>query len=152
MYFWRIERLKREMVVRPLSESETLPYLVVYVTCTTIFSFVPAPFSNVWDTLSATFSAFLAVVGTIYIYRQNGGANGQYFLQRYFAISWVVTLRLLLIGTITIIIFSILLALANVSLEETTWYEFLFVSVFEVIFYQRIGHHVRDVARRTIID
>ena len=73
-------------------------------------------------------------------------------MQRYFAISWVVTLRWLVIGTITIIIFSILLALANVSLEETTWYEFLFVSVFEVIIYQRIGHHVRDVARRTIID
>jgi hypothetical protein len=151
MYFWRIERLKREMAICPLSESETLPYLIVYITCTTIFSFVPYTFTNIWDTLSAIFSAFLAVVGTIYIYRQNGGVDGQYFLQRYFAISWVVTLRLLLIGTITIIIFSILLALANVSSEETTWYEFFFLSVFEVIFYQRIGHHVRDVARRTII-
>ena len=152
MYFWRIERLKREMAIRPLSESETLPYLVVYVTCTTVLSFVPDPFSNIWDTLSATFSAFLEVVGTIYIYRQNGGADGQYFLQRYFAIGWVVTLRWLVIFIITIIIFSILLALANVSSEETTWYEFLFVSVFEVIIYQRIGHHVRDVARRSITD
>lgn len=151
MYFWRIERLKREMVIRPLSESETLPYLVVYVTCSTVFSFVPDPFSNVWDTLSATFSAFLAVVGTIYIYRQNGGADGQYFLQRYFAIGWVFRLRWILIVTVSTVIFFTLLELANVSSEETTWYEFLFVSVFEVIIYQRIGYHVRDVARRTII-
>ena len=140
------------MAIRLLSESETLPYLVVYVTWTTVFSFVPDPFSNVWDTLSATFSAFLAVVGTIYIYRQNGGADGQYFLQRYFAIGWVVTLRWILIVTVSTVIFFTLLELANVSSEETTWYEFLFVSVFEVIIYQRIGHHVRDVARRSITD
>lgn len=152
MYFWQIERLKREMVIRPLSESETLPYLVVYVTCTTVLSFVPDTFANTWDILSATFSGFLAVVGTIYIYRQNGGADGQYFLQRYFAISWVVTLRWLLIFTITTVIFFILLELASVSSEEMTWYEFLYWAVFEVIVYQRIGHHVRDVARRTITD
>ena len=97
MYFWRIERLKREMAIRPLSESETLPYLVVNTTLVTALSYIPDTFSNVWDTLSAIFSTFLAVVGTIYIYRQNGGADGQYFLQRYFAISWVVTLRLLMI-------------------------------------------------------
>lgn len=151
MYFWRIERLKREMAIRPLSESETLPYLVVDTTLVTALSYIPNISSNVWDTLSAIFSTLLAVVGTIYIYRQNGGADGQYFLQRYFAISWVVTLRWLVIFIITIAIFSILLELASVSLEETTWYEFLFFSVFEVIFYERIGYHVRDVARRTII-
>lgn len=139
------------MAIRPLSESETLPYLVVYVTWTTVFSFVPDTFSNIWDILSATFSAFLTVVETIYIYRQNGGAEEQYFLQRYFAIGWVVTLRWILLVTVSTVIFFTLLELANVSSEETTWYEFLFVSIFEIIIYQRIGHHVRDVARRTII-
>lgn len=80
MYFWRLERLKREMAIRPLSESETLPYLVAYVAFTTALFFIPYTFSNVWDTLGAVFSTVLAVVGTIYVYRQNGGADGQYFL------------------------------------------------------------------------
>lgn len=150
MYFWRLERLKREMAIRPLSESETLPYLVAYVAFTTALFFIPYTFSNVWDTLGAVFSTVLAVVGTIYVYRQNGGADGQYFLQRYFAISWVVTLRWLVILIITTVIFYILLELASVWSEETTWYEFIFSSVFEVIIYQRTGHHVRDVAQRTI--
>lgn len=138
------------MVIRPLSEAETLPYLVVYVTFATILIYLPDTFSNVWDILGAIFSTVLAVVGTIYIYRQNGGADGQYFLQRYFAISWVATLRWLVIFIITTIIYSILLELASVWSEETTWYDFIFLTVFEVIIYQRIGDHVLDVARRTI--
>lgn len=150
MYFWRLERLKREMAVRPLSESETVPYLVVYVTFTTALSSIPYSFSNVWDTLGAVVSTVLAVVGTIYVYRQNGGADGQYFLQRYFAISWIVTLRWLVIFIITILVFSILLELVGIWSEETTWYEFLFFTASEVIIYQRTGHHVRDVAQRTI--
>lgn len=149
MYFCKLEKLKREMAVRPLSESETLPYLVVYVTLITAVGYIPHTSSNVWDTLSALFSTVLAVIGTIYIYRQNGGANGQYFLQRYFAISWVVTLRWLLIGIIIFSISLILIELASVLSEETTWYEFLFYTVWEVIIYQRIGHYVRDIARRT---
>ena len=68
MYFWRLERLKREMAVRPLSESETLPYLVVYVTFTTVLLYLTDTFLNVWDTLGAVFSVVLTVVGTIYIF------------------------------------------------------------------------------------
>lgn len=108
------------MAVRPLSESETLPYLGVYVTFTTVWSYIPHTFSNVWDTLCIVFSTLLAVVGTIYVYRQNGGADGQCFLQRYFAISWVVILCWLVILIITTVIFSILLEMASVWSEETT--------------------------------
>lgn len=152
MYFWQLRSLKRKMVARPLSEGEILPYLLVSLTLTTAIAFIPEFSANVWDALSALSSTILTLVGTFYIYRQNGGANGQYFLQRYFAIGWVVTLRWLLIFIITTVILLILLELASINTfsEETTWYDFLYGTACEVIIYQRIGHHVRDVAQGSI--
>src|SRR5262245_4674371 len=93
MYFWRIEKLKKQMAARPLSEREVLPYLVVFVALSVAVVYIPQAPLNVWDGLGAVWSVLLAVVGSIYIYRQNGGPGGQHFLQRYFAVGWVVTLR-----------------------------------------------------------
>jgi len=140
------------MAARPLSEREVLPYLLVYITISTAVIYIQDPFFNVWDALSALFSTILTLVGSFYIYRQNGGANGQYFLQRYLAIGWVVTFRWLLIFIVTTVILAILLELAGMSTfsEETTWYEFIYLTAWEVIIYQRIGHHVRDVAQGSI--
>lgn len=80
MYFWRIEALKRQMTARPLSEREALPYLVVTAAFTTTVPYIPQATQNVWDGLGGVWSVLLAVVGTIYIYCQNGGADGQHFL------------------------------------------------------------------------
>lgn len=152
MYFWQLRRLKRKITARPLSEREILPYLLVYLTLTTTIIFIPESSANVWDALSALSSIILTLVGSFYIYRQNGGANGQYFLQRYLALGWVVTFRWLLIFVITTVILLILLELVGVSTfsEEMTWYEFLYGTAWEAIVYQRIGHHVRDVAQGSI--
>lgn len=149
MYFWRIEKLKSEMAARPLSEREALPYLVVYVAFFAALSSIPDPIINVWDGLGAAWSIALAVFGTIYIYRQNGGANGQHFLQRYFAISWVVTIRWLVLVLFVAIAFFTFLAVLGKDAEETTWYDFLFFAAVEAIVYWRIGRHVRDLAQRT---
>jgi hypothetical protein len=149
MYFWHIEKLKTELAARPLSERETLPYFVVFVGLFTAVGYIPQTMSNVWDGLVAAWSVALAVVGTIYIYRQNGGADGQHFLQRYFAIGWVVTVRwfafLILVG----VAFFATLAAVGADTENTNWYDFLFSAVAEAVVYWRIGHHVRDLAQRT---
>lgn len=152
MYFWQLRKLKRKMVARPLSEREILPYLLVYLPLTTALASIPEFSANVWDALWAISSTILTLVGSFYIYRQNGGANGQYFLQRYLAIGWVVILRWSLIIIITTVILLILLELISINTfsEETTWYDFLYGTAWEVIVYQRIGHHVKDVAQGSI--
>lgn len=93
MYFWRLEKLKTEMAARPLSEREALPYLVVFVALSSAVAYIPQTSHNLWDGFGAVWSVLLAAVGTVYIYRQNGGAAGQHFLQRYFAVGWVVFIR-----------------------------------------------------------
>jgi hypothetical protein len=149
MHFWRIEKLKAEMAARPLSEREALPYLVVYVGLFAAVGYIPQTITNVWDGVGAVWSVALAVFGTIYIYRQNGGADGQHFLQRYFAIGWVVTIRWLVILILVAIAFFTLMAVLESEAEETTWYEFVFLAVVEAVVYWRIGYHVRDLAQRT---
>ena len=148
MYFWRIESLKTEMAVRPLSEREALPYLVVSVALFSAVAFIPQTIHNIWDGLGAVWSVLLAVVGTIYIFRQNGGAEGQHFLQRYFAVGWVVSVRCLAVFILVTVAFYGALAAAGADTESTRWYDFLYVAVVETVVYWRIGHHVRDLAQR----
>jgi hypothetical protein len=148
MYFWSIEKLKTEMAARPLSEREALPYLVVFAGLSAAVGYIPQTMSNVWDGLGAAWSIALAVVATIYIYRQNGGADGQHFLQRYLALGWVVSVRWILVLILVAVAFHGTLAAVGSDTESTHWYDFLFLAVVEVVIYWRIGHHVRDVARR----
>jgi hypothetical protein len=149
MYFWRIEQLKTEMAARPLTDREALPYLLWNVTLTTAVSCFPSTTFNVWDGVSAAFSVALVVLGTIYIFRQNGASKGQHFLQRYFAIGWVVGLRWIVALVIAGVPLFLGLESMGMLSEETSWHIFLFFTVAEVILYWRIGFHVRDLARRT---
>lgn len=149
MYFWRIEKLKTEMVARPRPEREVLPYLVVYVGLYAAVGLIPQTLSNVWDWLGAVWSVVLAVVGTIYIYRRNGGSQGQHFLQRYFVVGWVVTIRWLVIIIPALLVFFAALSGVGIETEETAWYEFVFAGLAEAVVYWRIGHHVGDLANRT---
>ena len=149
MYFWRIEKLKAEMVARPLSEREALSYLIVSTALTAVTAFIPATMNNIWDVLGAAWGVLLGVMGTLYIYRRNGGAAGQHFLQRYFAVGWVVSLRWLVVIVLVAVGFFATLAALEIEAETTTWYVFLFVAVAEVVVYWRIGHHVGDLASRT---
>ena len=148
MYFWRIEKLKTEMAARPLSEREALPYLVVFVALSSAVAYIPQTTHNVWDGLGAVWSVLLAALGTIYIYRQNGGGGGQHFLQRYFAVGWVVVVRLIVVLILVAVAFYGTLAAVGADTESTHWYDFLFLAVVEAVIYWRIGHHVRDLAQR----
>jgi len=148
MYFLRIEQLKDQMIARPLSERELLPYLLVFVGLTAALGFIPGGSLNSWDHLGTGLSVILAVLGTMWIYRQNGGAAGHFFLQRYLAVRWVVGIR----WTVGILIVFFLpftaLSLLGIESEVTTWYESTTIAVAELLMYWRIGSHVSDLALR----
>ena len=149
MYFWRIEKLKTEMAIRPLSEREALPYLVVFVALYTAVTYIPHTPQNLWDGLGAVWSVLLAAIGSIYIYHQNGGAGGQHFLQRYLAVGWVVTIRWLVVVILAAVPLYGTLAAVGADTESTHWYDFLFLAAVETFICWRIGYHVRDLAQRT---
>ena len=121
MYFWHIEKLKTEMAARPLSAREALPYLIVTVVLPSLMACIPLTNHNLWDWLGAIWSVLLVVFGTIYIYHQNGGANGQHFLQRYFAVGWVVAIRWIVVIVMVAFLYFALMVAFGVSTESTRW-------------------------------
>ena len=122
----------------------------VSVALSAVVDFIPQATCNVWDGLGSFWNVLLAVVGIIYIYRQNGGADGQHFLQRYLVIGWVVLIRCCVaaIILIAVVFFSTGVAVGG-DTEVTHWYDFLFFAAGAAGMCWRIGHHVRDLALRT---
>ena len=149
MYFLRIEELKAKMAVRPLSDREVLPYLVVSAALFAVRDPARQHISNIWDISQDLFCIVLAVLGSIYVYRQNGGAAGNHFLQRYFAIGWVVGIRCgVIILLATAACYGTLMTV-GVKTQDTAWYDLVFLVIATTLVYWRIGHHVRDLAQRT---
>ena len=147
MRFWRIDRLKADLRDRPLCDRESLPYLLFYAGLFTAASAIPHSEPNVFDQVGAALSILIAVLGTVFVYQQNGGRQGHYFLQRYFAIGFVVAIRC---ATAIIFAMSGLLALEDqlgILTDETSALEFLFETGAEIVLYWRIGHHVGDLAK-----
>src|SRR5919108_1465185 len=93
MYFWRIEALKSDLAVRPMTDRQVLPYLVACGVLMAAVGIIPFGPPNKWDLVGGGWSMLLAIVGTIHVYRKNGGEVGLHILQRFLAIGWVVGIR-----------------------------------------------------------
>jgi hypothetical protein len=146
VYFWRIDALKTQLLQGPLSDRQVLPYLVLYCALTAAVGLIPIGAMNAWDFLDGSWSVLLAVIGTIYIYRQNGGGTGQHLLQRYLAIGWVVGVRwVAAMLAVFVVYFGSVEVFGELS-EATTWQESLMLAAAETVLYWRIGHHVFQVA------
>ena len=142
MYFWRIDRLKARLIAQPLTDREVLPYLLIFMGLTTLVAVFPPPSMNVWDYAIGLGTVVLTFIGTVYAYRCNNGAQGQHFLQRYFALGWVIVVRLLAVTLpLTFVLFAILS-----TPDGTTWHMAVLTAVVGFVFYQRLGHHIRTVA------
>lgn len=149
MYFWQIEKLKDRMVLQPLSDGQTLPYLIAFLCLRVAVGFLPAESLNAWDHLGTAFSLLLTILGTVWLYRQNGGASGKHFLSRYFAIGWVVGIR----WASALIVFYFLLyaglSVFGIESKATAWYDVALVAIAELGLYWTIGSHISNVASRT---
>jgi len=146
MYFWRIKDLKARLQERPLTEREALSYLLVYLVLAAATTVFPMETMNSWDYIIALGVLVLTVAGTVYAYQCNGGANGSHFLQRYFAIGWVVAVRW---AAAVVPLFIVLMAILGAP-EDTNWHIALYFVIVGALFYQRLGHHMREVAVPTL--
>ncbi len=150
MYFWNIKELKEKLKEKPLSDYEIFPYLIL----TIAFELLPYSSSwsnyNKWDYFSEIHMFLIPILGLIYTYHQNKGKNGTNFLQRYFSLNWVLGIRFLIpIITLMIVVLAIDLFIVEFLNDETSWYESVTFMLLEIIFYYRLGVHIKDVATHT---
>ena len=149
MFFWQIERLKEQLVERPLSSRGELPYLIAYVALSTIGLYFPHPNGDVPAFVDAVVVTTITVAGSLYAYRQNAAGDASFFLQRYFSIGWVVGVRFAAVVLGIFAVYAVVLAITGRDISEhTRWYESVFWWLAEVVFFHRLGVHTGDVARR----
>lgn len=152
MYFWRIDRLKEDLR-SGLTERESFRYLfftfLLYAFCTEIGLLFPEENPNRWSHLIAVVCWAAVLVGTYLTYRSNGGAYGHRFAERFFAITWVIGIRLMVLtGPILLVLYIGIevVAPAPPGAIEARWYDVLILTVYVGLFYWRVCKHLADVA------
>jgi len=145
MQFWNIEALKSRLLVRPLSDRESLPYLVAFLVSSAFACAFPTIGYNLWDGVSAFLSMITASAGTVYLFFCNGGLNGVHFLQRFFAIGWIATLRCIPLVLVATFVYIYLIETYGQSADESTFQSCMFSLIVELLIIWRIGYHIRSL-------
>jgi hypothetical protein len=162
MYFWRIERLKRDLARQPLSARAALGYvlaiLLILAVGVEVTALWPPEEYAAHDAVLAIGNALLMVAGTYGAYRANGNATGPDFIARYVAITWVVGIRLTVFGVpimlAAVVVLGVVLAVASpASLDSDMlwgWTATAFVLAWNAWFYVRVIHHIRALASASV--
>jgi hypothetical protein len=152
MYFWNIEKLKTQLIEKPLTDKETLPYLIATITLLIAVRYLPqvAQFNN-WDYALLILELACVIVGSYWLYLKNKGDAGSHFLQRYFALGWVVAIRVIVFSIpIVVVIVGIItyMNLGEAFGETTNYLDFLFMLILELVIYWYNGKHLADLAAK----
>ncbi len=145
MYFWKIENLKSDLGNGVLPITEQFKYLLAHAGLYGLAT-IPFPTNNFFDMLNGAIMTLIMLIGTYYIYRCNGAAAGQYLLDRYISLSFVVSVRFVVLIVIPSVFcyMTIYQVIAELP-EQTTWPDVVFMTLVTLIFYYLLGKHIRDV-------
>ncbi|MCP4580556.1 MAG: hypothetical protein GY839_02980 [candidate division Zixibacteria bacterium] len=148
MYIWNIKALKKSLKEKPISEKESLKYLIVYIFIFSVFVADPPIYENLWQVVSYIVWGLGGVIGALYLYTKNNGKNGKHFLQRYFSIGWVINVRLTVLIYLPVIIIEYLIksVIFGDLAEFYTWHTIILGLGFYIFLYWRIGYHISEVA------
>jgi len=160
MYFWRIELLKREMRQGPLGQRAAFAYVLATLLLYTSTSAMPILWNAEPVAVSATdwVSYALMIVfvggGTYAAYRANGGQTGSDFASRYFALTWVLFIRLSVLVFVPafFLLFGVMVAIAFLQPEGDPsdmvldWSIAVVIVAFEAVYYWCLVHHLKQVA------
>jgi hypothetical protein len=142
MHVFNIRTLKATLKARALSSGEAVRYIAAQGALLS-WLFIPGDTTVDWMFLT---NPLLALAGTYYCYRCNGGADGIRLAERYLAIGWVVMCRgiAFLLLPLAIGLAAWTLATAGEGPDEAVLSTTLVGLL--VLMYWRIGVHLADVA------
>ena len=150
MYLTNIRGLKPSLIQGPLPENQTIKYLLICM-----FLWLPIRISPLlqmqdsWLNIIDIATILIALIGTYYCFKNNGGSNGVFFLQRFFPIGLVVGARIAVMFFFPI--FVVLLIIDNLIKQipsATIWHDALTLA-YTIIVYWRISTHISQIAEST---
>ncbi len=148
MYWWNIEALKNDLEQGPLRAPVAFRYVLanaLLVSLSLVLPNPPAADLRTWIVRVATVG--VTILGLLHCYRQNGGASGCSFMDRYFAISWVMYMRA---AAVVVVLALGVAAPTSAFLPEAgrrVLYSMMAIAWLAFL-YWRMGIHIRDVAER----
>ena len=152
MYFWRIGRLKVDLASDRLPEPLALKYLLATLIFLALMTELSAwaPVERTAASMVAAAATFaVSMFGTYAAYVSNGGAQGSDFLARYFAISWVVSIRVCAAAVLVLLAFVLLSAATDAAWladpEASIPGENAIVVLFVALIYWRVASHMSGV-------
>ena len=97
MYFWKINCLKQSLKKEPLSEKESIKYIVATVVLYCLFLIINPAKTDKWYLISYLIYMIITVIGIIYCFHKNGGIQGNNFLKKFISLNWVLGIRLFIL-------------------------------------------------------
>jgi hypothetical protein len=141
MYFWRVGILKQELSTKPLRSRESVKYilgvLALYTLATNPTVYTDEQATSSWQWLLTEIELAFLGAGTALAYRCNRGQDGVDFAGRYFALSWVIGIRVAVIMIPAGVIVSAFL--------EFPWGDLSTVVACELVFYWRLAVHMKSL-------
>ena len=128
-----------------MSDREALPYLLsmfAFIAVAVVFPLTLG--THLWDRINQGGTILLAILGLLYAYRQNGGANGNDLALKYIVLGEIVVARC---SVFSIPVGLVLLWLGNqIGLRDQSmgWYDTTLWLMFQVVAYLRLGRHIAD--------
>lgn len=164
MYFWNIKQLKQELQAERISEHAAFSYFFAVLVLDTImissWGLLPSGGeTSQWEYLEAAASFFIVVIGALVLYHRNGAANGRSFFIRYFALLWVMGIRIAVFCIVpvfivlTVVMFDVIWSIdalpGDAEADISFWPLSLAVLCIYLLYYWRLAVHFGDVALQT---
>jgi hypothetical protein len=155
MYFWNINKLKQQLIETGLTEQQLFYYILIVlaaeVICNELITYLPYTEPNSWSCIESALNILIPILGTIAAFRANGGDSGIKFVERYFSIGFVVSIRflVLLIPLMALLIGSsgVIYGFKDNLPDLPNSIEVIISSSWYAAVYMRIVKHIGDVAK-----
>jgi len=146
VYWWNVSAAKRDLSGEPLGSRQLLPYLLAFfvlesVTVEVSFLMSGAESAGLRQWLVSAIFVGLTALGCFYVYRKNGGANGERLLERFLVLGWVTGIRFMACMCLAIALLTTfdLDTLAEASID-------IIALLLTAAYYAYLGHQVGALA------
>lgn len=155
MNLWNTKSLAIKLKEGSLSPSERFKYFFIFILFTAFFMEVSLYIGQMPGVITLTESLIVIIitgVGTLLSYKINKAGDNKEFIDRYVCLSIPILIKLivLLIGFYIIYLlvgYRVLGDTFDKYIDSTSWMDVLFTSLFELLFFWRLIHHMDGVSK-----